>query len=141
MPRLAPADARDRLAAVPVARLATADAAGRPHLVPVTFAVERGTVYTAVDHKPKTTRDLRRLANVRANPRVALLADHYEDDWTRLWWVRVDGHARVVDDPARTAAPAALLAARYPQYRDRPPDGPVIAITIDSWTGWSAAPS
>jgi PPOX class probable F420-dependent enzyme len=105
----------------------------------VTFAVHRGSVYTAVDHKPKSTRDLRRLANVRANPRVALLADHYEDDWSRLWWVRVDGRAQVVEEASRMAEPVRLLADRYAQYRGRPPEGPVIAITIDSWTGWSAS--
>ncbi|TYK45828.1 TIGR03668 family PPOX class F420-dependent oxidoreductase [Actinomadura decatromicini] len=139
MPKLSSGEARRLLTTVPVARLATVAEDGRPHLVPVTFAVHRGAVYTAVDHKPKGTRDLRRLANIRANPRVALLADHYEDDWDRLWWVRVDGHAAVVDDPARTAEPVRLLADRYPQYRDRPPDGPVIAVTIDAWTGWTAS--
>lgn len=139
MPKLSPDDARRLLAAVPIVRLATVGEDGRPHLVPVTFAVHRGSVYTAVDHKPKSTRDLRRLANVRANPRVALLADHYEDDWTRLWWVRVDGRAQVVEEAARMAEPVRLLADRYTQYRDRPPEGPVIAITIDTWTGWSAS--
>jgi PPOX class probable F420-dependent enzyme len=139
VPRLTSDDALRRLAAVPVVRLATADEEGRPHLVVVTFAVARGMVYTAVDHKPKTTRDLKRLANIRANPRVSLLADHYEDDWERLWWVRVDGHARVLDDPALMEGPVALLAERYEQYRRRPPEGPVIAIVIDRWTGWSAS--
>ncbi|MFD0684675.1 TIGR03668 family PPOX class F420-dependent oxidoreductase [Actinomadura fibrosa] len=139
MPRLSPDGARRLLAAAPVARLATVGEDGRPHLVPVTFAVHRGTVYTAVDHKPKSSRALRRLANIRANPRVALLADHYEDDWDRLWWVRVDGHAAVVEDAAAMAGPIGLLAARYPQYRDRPPEGPLIAVTIDDWTGWSAS--
>ncbi|MFA1539024.1 TIGR03668 family PPOX class F420-dependent oxidoreductase [Actinomadura monticuli] len=139
MPKLAPDDARRLLAEVPVLRLATVGEDGRPHLVPVTFAVHRGSVYTAVDHKPKSTRGLRRLADVRANPRVALLADHYEDDWSRLWWVRVDGRAAVVDDPARMAGPIGLLAARYAQYREHPPEGPVIAIAIDSWTGWTAS--
>ncbi|MGI5163458.1 TIGR03668 family PPOX class F420-dependent oxidoreductase [Spirillospora sp. CA-253888] len=139
MPRLPPQEARDRLLSVPVARLATADGRGRPHLVPVTFAAARGSLYIAVDHKPKASRDLRRLANIRANPRVALLADHYEDDWTRLWWVRVDGHAHVVDGPDRTAGPIDLLATRYPQYRERRPDGPVIEIVIDGWTGWAAS--
>ncbi|MEU8342916.1 TIGR03668 family PPOX class F420-dependent oxidoreductase [Spirillospora sp. NPDC048832] len=139
MPKLPPDEARRLLATARVARLATVGEDGRPHLVPVTFAVHRGAVYTAVDHKPKSSRDLRRLANIRANPRVALLADHYEDDWDRLWWVRVDGRAAVVDDPARMAEPVALLADRYAQYRDRPPEGPVIAVTIDAWTGWSAS--
>ncbi len=131
-------DALRLLTSVPVARLATVDEAGRPHLVPVTFAVHRGAVHTAVDHKPKAGRDLRRLANIRANPRVTLLADHYEDDWDRLWWVRVDGHARVVEGEDRMAVPVDLLSARYPQYRDRPPGGPVITITIDAMTGWTA---
>ncbi|NEA22042.1 TIGR03668 family PPOX class F420-dependent oxidoreductase [Actinomadura bangladeshensis] len=139
MPKLSPDDARRLLASVPIVRLATVGEDGRPHLVPVTFAVHRGSVYTAVDHKPKSTRDLRRLANVRANPRVALLADHYEDDWSRLWWVRVDGRAQVVEEASRMAEPVRLLADRYAQYRGRPPEGPVIAITIDSWTGWSAS--
>ncbi|WP_207932991.1 TIGR03668 family PPOX class F420-dependent oxidoreductase [Actinomadura sp. GC306] len=139
MPRLSPDEARRRLAAVPVVRLATVGEDARPHLVPVTFAVHRGSVYTAVDHKPKSTRELRRLADIRANPRVALLADHYEDDWDRLWWVRVDGHAKIVTDPARMAEPVRLLAGRYAQYRDRPPEGPVIDITIEGWTGWAAS--
>ncbi|MFB4314454.1 TIGR03668 family PPOX class F420-dependent oxidoreductase [Actinomadura sp. 21ATH] len=91
-----------------------------------------------MDHKPKSSRDLKRLANVRANPHVSLLADHYDDDWDRLWWVRVDGHARVIEDAAGMAGPVALLAGRYRQYRERPPEGPVIAIAIDRWTGWSA---
>lgn len=138
MPKLSPDEARRLLTTVPVVRLATVGEDGRPHVVPVTFAVHRGSVYTAVDHKPKSTRDLRRLADVRANPRVALLADHYEDDWSRLWWVRVDGAARIVADAAGMAGPVGLLADRYAQYRDRPPEGPVIAITIDGWTGWSA---
>ncbi|WP_395104987.1 TIGR03668 family PPOX class F420-dependent oxidoreductase [Actinomadura sp. SCN-SB] len=138
MPRLAPDDALRRLMTVPVVRLATADERGRPHLVTITFAASRGTVYTAIDHKPKSTRDLKRLANIRANPRVSLLADHYEDDWDRLWWVRVDGHARIVEDERDMAGPIALLADRYRQYRERPPEGPVIAILIDDWTGWTA---
>jgi PPOX class probable F420-dependent enzyme len=138
VPRLAPDDALRRLMTVPVVRLATADEHGRPHLVAVTFTMRKGTVYTAIDHKPKSTRDLKRLANIRVNPRVSLLADHYEDDWDRLWWVRVDGHARIVEDAEEMAEPVALLAERYAQYRERPPEGPVIAIMIDRWTGWTA---
>ncbi|WP_026414942.1 TIGR03668 family PPOX class F420-dependent oxidoreductase [Actinomadura oligospora] len=143
MPSLSHEDALARLAAAPVARLATvtpgADgAAGRPHLVPITFAVSGGSVFTAVDHKPKTTRDLRRLENLRANPRASVLADHYEDDWDRLWWVRVDGHARLITDPDAMAVPLDLLAARYPRYRERRPDGPVIEVVIDHVVGWTA---
>jgi PPOX class probable F420-dependent enzyme len=120
-----------------VARLATVGAAGQPHLVPVTFAVDGDRVYTAVDAKPKTTARLRRLRNIAANPRVALLADHYAEDWARLWWVRADGLASLLDRPADMAVPLQLLAARYPQYRATPPPGPVISIQVTRWTGWT----
>ena len=121
-----------------VARLATVTAAGTPHVVPVTFAIDGDHVFTAVDAKPKTTTNLQRLRNLRANPAVALLADHYDDDWSVLWWVRADGLASVVDDPPAMAGPIRLLAARYPQYADGPPAGPVIAIRVARWSGWSA---
>ncbi len=136
--RMAETEARRRLGAAKVARLATVSAQGRPHLVPVTFALEGDRIYTAVDAKPKTTRELRRLANLRANPRAAVLADHYDDDWAALWWVRADGAASVIDDPARMAGPLSALARRYPQYLADPPAGPVIAILIDRLSGWSA---
>ena len=93
MPGLAAAGAWRLLSAARVARLATVTAAGLPHIVPVTFAVHDGVIYTAVDAKPKSTRLLRRLDNIRHNPGVAVLADHYEDDWAALWWVRADGSA------------------------------------------------
>ena len=134
-------DARARFAAARVARMATVGAGGRPHLVPVVFALEGDTVYTAVDDaKPKATLRLKRLANITANPAVALLADHYEDDWNALWWVRADGSARVIEPADPEAARAReLLAARYEQYRDAPPPGPVIAVAVERWSGWSAA--
>lgn len=130
---------RHRFAAARVARLATADAVGVPHLVPIVFAVDGDTLYSAVDAKPKRTTALRRLANVRANPSVSVLVDGYDEDWTALWWVRADGTGRVVE----AAEPAArhgirLLAQRYGQYRDRPPLGPVLAVDVHRWTGWSA---
>jgi PPOX class probable F420-dependent enzyme len=131
-------DTRRLLGSARVARLATI-AHDQPHIVPVTFALDGDHIYSAVDAKPKTTRSLRRLRNIRANPRVAVLADHYDDDWTRLWWVRADGHAIVVEEPDQMAGPAALLAARYPQYRGDPPAGPVIAISVDRWAGWAAS--
>jgi PPOX class probable F420-dependent enzyme len=153
--RLTDEDARVRLASVPVVHLATADAAGRPHVVVATFAPDFGAdpgagsgagpgtggdrLYTAVDAKPKTTRDLRRLRNIHENPRVAVLADHYEDDWTRLWWVRADATAEIVEDPDAMARPIALLRERYPQYREAPPEGPVIAIAVERWSGWAYA--
>ncbi|SFK35438.1 PPOX class probable F420-dependent enzyme, Rv0121 family [Streptosporangium canum] len=129
--------ARARFRDARVARLATADARGRPHLVPVTFDLDGDTVAFAVDHKPKRTTDLRRLRNIAANDRVCLLVDHYDDDWTRLWWVRADGRARVAGDGADRERALARLAERYPQYRDRPPRGPVVLIAVESWTGWS----
>jgi PPOX class probable F420-dependent enzyme len=157
--RLPEDEARRRFASARVARLATAHPHGRPHIVPFTFAYSAGAgrgesgrcgdrgsgspdhIYSAVDAKPKSTTDLRRLRNIRANPRVAVLADHYEDDWDGLWWVRADGQAAILDDPATMAPALALLAGRYPQYRERPPGGPVISIRVDRWTGWTARPS
>jgi PPOX class probable F420-dependent enzyme len=136
--RLGAAEARRRFETARSARLATVSADGRPHLVPVTFAAAGDVIYTAVDAKPKSTRDLRRLANIRANPAVCLLADHYADDWQALWWARADGTAAVLDKPAELAAPVGLLADRYPQYAADPPAGPVIAILVTRWTGWSA---
>jgi PPOX class probable F420-dependent enzyme len=129
-------EARALFASARVARLATADASGRPHLVPLVFALAGDTVVSAVDDKPKRTRELRRLRNVAENPRVALLADHYDDaDWSALWWVRADGAARVAAyDPQAIA----LLAARYPQYRAAPPAGPVLIVEVERWTGWRA---
>jgi PPOX class probable F420-dependent enzyme len=141
--RLDAGAARQRFARARVARLATAGLDGQPHLVPFTFALDRhpgqeDRIYSAVDAKPKSSTDLRRLRNIRANPRVAVLADHYEDDWDGLWWVRADGQAAILDDPATMASALALLAGRYPQYREHPPGGPVISIHVDRWTGWTA---
>ena len=133
--------ARQRLSEAHVARLATVDSNGKPHLVPVTFAVDGDTVYFAVDAKPKRTTDLQRLRNIAVNPSVCLLVDHYEEDWSRLWWVRVDGTARVADDHAQSKHAVDLLVSRYPQYLRARPEGPVVAITIHRITGWAAAES
>ncbi|MEX0795970.1 MAG: TIGR03668 family PPOX class F420-dependent oxidoreductase [Acidimicrobiia bacterium] len=122
-----------------VASLGTTRESGSPHLVPITFAVEAATVYSMVDRKPKTTTALRRLANIAANPEVSLLVDHYEDDWTGLWWVRVDGTATVSDDPATLRTARTLLQSKYPQYRDQPPDGPALSIAITGVTWWEWA--
>ncbi|WP_144127288.1 TIGR03668 family PPOX class F420-dependent oxidoreductase [Catellatospora sichuanensis] len=132
--------ARERFVSARVARLATVGPSGAPHLVPVVFALAGDTVYSAVDRKPKRTLALRRLANVAADPRVCLLADHYDDDWSALWWVRADGTARVLtaDDPEGVMA-LALLAERYPQYTAQPPPGPVLAVDVAHWTEWTAA--
>jgi PPOX class probable F420-dependent enzyme len=134
-------EARRRFARARVARLATVTEDGRPHIVPVTFAVDGGDIYIAVDAKPKKTRQLQRLRNIRTHPRVAVLADRYADDWSALWWVRADGDAAILEDPRLTAAPIARLAARYRQYRELPPPGPVIAIRVTRWTGWAASPA
>ena len=133
-------EALRRLADARVGRLATADASGRPHVVPLVFAVDGDTIVWAVDEKPKRTRELRRLANIATNPRVELVVDAYDEDWTTLWWVRAAGTALVVEGPDADRAKE-VLAAKYPQYRDHPPAGPFVAIEIERLTGWAAGPS
>jgi len=123
---------RRRVAAAPVATLATLDADGAPHLVPITFVLSGDELFTAVDHKPKTTRALKRLANVRRDPRVTVLVHSYDDDWDKLWWCRLRGTARVIEEVTRE------FGVKYEQYRDRLPSGPVIAVIVHEWTGWSA---
>jgi len=127
---------RSRVTDAAVGRMATVTADRRPHLVPCCFAVSGDRVYSAVDHKPKSTRRLRRLANLRGNPNAALLVDYYADDWSTLWWVRVDGTGRVLDDGPELEHAIALLVAKYRQYRQDPPAGPVIAIDVTAWLGW-----
>jgi PPOX class probable F420-dependent enzyme len=135
-------EARERFATARVARLATVGEDGAPHLVPIVFALDGDRIYHAVDRKPKRTTVLRRVANIAANPRVAVLADEYDDaDWNRLWWSRADGAARVLEpgcDESRAALE--LLRDRYAPYRDAAPPGPVIAVDVERWTGWRAAP-
>jgi PPOX class probable F420-dependent enzyme len=94
-------------------------------------------IVVAVDHKPKSTRDLKRLRNLAANPRVAFLVDRYDDDWAHLWWVRADGVATVEHEGEPRAAALEALAARYPQYRERRPDGPLIRVRVTRWSGWA----
>ncbi|HWE89662.1 MAG TPA: TIGR03668 family PPOX class F420-dependent oxidoreductase [Pseudonocardiaceae bacterium] len=137
--RLAEAQCRQRFESAPIARLATVDEHGQPHLVPAVFAVDGDVAVIAVDDKPKTSRELRRLRNIEANPLVSLLVDHYAEDWNRLWWVRVDGRARIVREPAAMAAPIDRLVAKYPQYQAVRPAGPVIRVDITRWVGWSAS--
>jgi PPOX class probable F420-dependent enzyme len=138
--RLDPGQARSRFAAAPVLRLATAGADRRPHLVPCTFAVDdAGRVAIGIDDKPKASARLRRLTNIAENPRVSMLVDHYADDWTRLWWARADGIAVVERAGEDHAAHWRLLAAKYPQYGGQAQGGPVIAVTVESWSGWAFA--
>jgi PPOX class probable F420-dependent enzyme len=129
-------DLRSRVAAEPVARLATVDRDGRPHLVPIVFALVGDTLYTAVDAKPKRSRRLRRIENARERPDVTVLVDHYEDDWARLSWVRLRGRARVLDDGEEAAEALAALTAKYDQYREAPPGLPVLAVDVDEWRLW-----
>ena len=131
------ADARARVTGARVARLATVNDDGGADLVPVTFALDGDTFLTAVDHKPKRTRALRRLENVRRRPEVTVLVDHYDEDWSALWWVRLRGTARVVEAAAVDLSP---LRAKYDQYRDHPPEGPVIAVAVSDWRWWSPDP-
>lgn len=126
------------VAAAGVARLASVRPDGRPHVVPVTFVLDGDTLATAVDHKPKSTAALQRLRNIEARPDVSVLVDHYEDDWSRLWWVRGDGRAVVLRDGDRARALVDRLVEKYPAYRARRPAGPVIAVTVDRWVTWSA---
>jgi PPOX class probable F420-dependent enzyme len=119
-----------------VARLATVGADGRPHVVPICFALAGDTLYTAVDEKPKSTRRLKRLANIEANPQVEVVVDHWDEDWSRLWWVRLSGRARIV---AHDESALERLQAKYPQYRGRPPAGPFVVVAIEARKEWSAA--
>jgi PPOX class probable F420-dependent enzyme len=129
---------RDRALAARVARLATVSPDGRPHVVPICFAHDGNTLYSAVDRKPKRSRRLRRLDNVRANPYVELVVDHYEDDWSRLWWFRFRGQGRILERGAEYDRALSLLAAKYAQYRLDPPPGPVLAIDLDDGVEWHA---
>jgi PPOX class probable F420-dependent enzyme len=146
--RLAPGECRRRFAGAPSARLATVTPDGDPHIVPIVFAlldpdpastgIEGAVIVTVVDAKPKSTTRLQRLANLEREPRASVLADHYDDDWDRLWWVRADGTATISSDPADLAAAVAAIARRHPQYLTAPPPGPAITITVHRWTGWAA---
>jgi PPOX class probable F420-dependent enzyme len=132
------AELRRRFASSPVARLSTVRPDGGPHVVPIVFALVHDTVFSAVDAKPKRSTNLQRLTNVRAHPRCALLVDHYEDDWGRLWWVRADGVGEVVDTSSAEHPGIQALAERFPQYRDEPPSGPLLVVSVQRWTGWAS---
>jgi PPOX class probable F420-dependent enzyme len=127
-----------RLTSARVARLATTDPDGRPHLVPIVFALDGDTLYTAVDKKPKRSTKLQRIENARIRPDVTILVDHYEEDWGRLWWIRLRGRARVLDDGEERERALALLQEKYPQDRTEPPDGPVLAVDVSEVRDWSA---
>jgi PPOX class probable F420-dependent enzyme len=135
-------EAHRRFAEARVARLATANPGGRPHVVPICFVLDGDRLYSAVDHKPKRRVDLRRLDNLRANPAASVLVDHYDEDWDRLWWVRADGTATVLDPEddqvgEERGRAVALLVDKYPQYVGRAPGGAVISLALRSWRSWA----
>ncbi len=131
-------DAAAHFAESPVATLATVGPNAAPHVVPVVFAVHHDVIYTAVDAKRKSTQRLRRLANIEANAQVSLLVDHYDDDWTQLWWVRADGQARIHYSGEELAGGYSLLRRKYPQYERIALDGPVITVEVLRWSSWQA---
>jgi PPOX class probable F420-dependent enzyme len=130
---------RHLLAEARVGRLATVDAAGNPHVVPVCFVLEGEIIYWAVDHKPKASRRLGRLANLEANPVAQLVVDHYAEAWAELWWVRVSTEAQVLPPGVESERALDLLAAKYEQYRENRPAGPVVRLKVSRWSGWAAA--
>lgn len=132
-------DHRHLLTTATVAVLATVRPDGSPHVVPIVFAVGGDTIYSAVDHKPKSSTRLARLENIAAHPRVSVLAQHYTDDWEHLWWVRVDGDASVIESPADKQTAIELLTAKYHQYENRAPTDDVISIRMEKITGWRAS--
>lgn len=127
---------RRRVNKTRVGRLATVRADGRPHVVPCCFVADGGVIYSAVDAKPKSSLALRRLENLRVTPSASLLIDHYDDDWSKLWWVRLDGGARVIESGAERDHALEYLQAKYEQYVREPPPGPVIAIDVTAWLAW-----
>ena len=127
---------RSRVSEARVGHLATTIADGHPHVVPCCFALSGNVLYTAVDAKPKSSSRLQRIRNLEGQPAAALLVDHYEEDWANLWWVRIDGTARILASGSECDAAFESLAAKYPQYQREPPPGPVIAIDIRIWRAW-----
>jgi len=124
-----------------VARLATVDARGQPHVVPIVYAFDRNALYTPLDAKPKRVRvrQLQRVKNIQANPQVAVVIDDYKEDWTQLAWVQIRGTARLVEDGAAHSTGIALLTTKYPQYQTMLlGDTPLIVIVAEHVTSWRA---
>jgi PPOX class probable F420-dependent enzyme len=131
-------EALRRLGAARVGRFASLGPRGAPHIVPVTFAIVDRFVVHMVDYKPKTTTRLQRLKNIEAAPTASLLVDHYDEDWSNLWWVRVDGAVVVEADGDRWERARSALAAKYSRYREMPPNGPAICLAMDKVTYWES---
>ena len=131
-----------RLSETPVGHLATADANGRPHVIPVCFSYDGQYIYSVLDAKPKrgSLTGLRRVRNILANPQVSLVIDHYDEDWTRLWYLLLQGRGELVEDGPEPPVAIAMLREKYPQYRAMELDGnPIIKITPERVTGWSGS--
>jgi PPOX class probable F420-dependent enzyme len=139
--RMIEEEARRRIAAARVGRLASVDGNRRPHVVPICFAMSGDRVVSVVDGKPKRTVELRRLANVRRTPDVQLMVDNYDDDWSSLWWVRISGRGRVIERGSAREEAVDLLVAKYGQYREHRPTGPVLLIEITRINSWQATTS
>jgi PPOX class probable F420-dependent enzyme len=139
-------EAQQRFALARVARLATLGPRKQPHLVPITFVLGSGPDGRAAlsfaidDAKPKSTHQLQRLENIARSPKVSVLVDRYDDDWSLLWWVRADGAARILESGRTYEAALRGLAGKYPQYVEQPPAGPVVVIDVDQWRSWEADP-
>lgn len=131
---------RRRVAGARVGRIATVTPGGRPHVVPFVFVLDGDTLYSSVDAKPKKGPDLKRIRNIRDNPAVEVVVDHYEEPWESIWWVRAAGRGEVLEDGAERGRALRLLAEKYPEYREMPPQGAVVAVRVDRWRGWSFRP-
>ncbi|HZC99797.1 MAG TPA: TIGR03668 family PPOX class F420-dependent oxidoreductase [Actinomycetes bacterium] len=128
---------RRRVAEARVARVGTVDEHGRAHLVPIVFAVDGDTLYSATD---AGSRPVKRLRNLQRDPRVTVLVDVYDEDWSKVWWVRMRGRGRVIEDGPERDHARRLLWGKYPQFGSAPPgeaDGPVMAVDVEEWSGWA----
>jgi PPOX class probable F420-dependent enzyme len=132
-------EALARASSARVARMATVDRRGGPHVMPVTFVLDGRVLYWAVDDKRKRSADIKRLDNIRASAAVQLVVDHFEEDWTRLWWVRLTGRGRILEEGNERRHALALLSSKYEQYEAHPPRGPVVAVDIDAVSAWEGA--
>ena len=134
-----PAEQAELLSDAPVGHLATADANGVPHVIPVCFAVMDGAIYSVLDQKPKRSSltRLRRVRNILVNSQVSLVVDHYEEDWERLWYILVFGHAELLKERGNRPAAIQVLRDKYAQYRTMNIDpNPVIRITPSQVVSW-----
>ena len=131
------------LATARVGRLATSDAAGQPHVIPICYAFNGRVFYSVLDQKPKRVHltRLRRVRNIQANPQVALVVDHFDEDWGRLWYILVTGRAELLVDGDERVEAVRLLREKYRQYREMGVDeNPVIKITPAKVAAWGASP-